>query len=272
MKKVVITFCFLLFAFYLSAQTPKNNFPFFHNMKGERKVVADTAILRVAPSTGAAITDTIFVGDEINILMQVPYSEVRNHVASPWLKVTYKKGNYTKVGFASAIDIAINEKLHINDVDIAFGVLKNDRKDSLVNSELTSVNYYKCRLVAFRKNKYVDDLVFNAPRNFSVDSMATSILQKTNLKKTVAVFRLLLSSKDDHEGDFKLNFVLCNANKLVQLPSLHSYLLKVSKNWVNEDLLFHYQSKDFAVISREQNTPFGGKTFYKWNGCGFKEL
>ncbi|CAF3935881.1 unnamed protein product, partial [Rotaria sp. Silwood1] len=31
-------------------------------MKGERKIVADTVITRVAPSTGAAFDDTLYFG------------------------------------------------------------------------------------------------------------------------------------------------------------------------------------------------------------------
>ena len=261
---------FLVFSFCSIAQ--KNNFPFFNNMKGERKVVADTAILRVAPSTGAAINDTIYLGENINILMQVPYSEVRNNIASPWLKITYKKGNFTKVAFISAIDVSLNEKLSVKDIDFIFGVVKNDRKDSIANNEIIVINHYQCKLVSFKKNKNIADIVFNIPTNFTVDSLSTLILAKTKLKKINASFRFTLSSKNDNEGDYKLNFVLCSSNKLVQLPTQHNYLVQLSKNWINEDLLFHYQSKDFAVISRETNTPFGGKTFYKWNGCSFKEL
>ncbi len=272
MKKVAIFFCFLFFAFHLFAQSQKTNFPFFNNLKGERKVFADTAILRVAPSTGAAITDTIFAGNDINILMQVPYSEVRNNVSSPWLKVTYKKNSFTKVAFISAIDISINQKLTAKDIDIVFGVIKNDRKDSIVNNEIIVTNNYKCKLISFKKGKNIDAVVFDIPKNFSVDSIATSFIEKTKLNKTVAAIRLLLSSKNDNEGDYKFNFVLCNSIKIVQLPTQHNYLVKLSKNWVNEDLLFHYQSKDFAVISRETNTPFGGKTFYKWKDCSYKEL
>ena len=73
MIKVVTTFCLSLASVYVSAQLSKTNFPFFQNIKGERKVFADTAILRVAPSTGAATGDTLYLGDNINILMEVPY-------------------------------------------------------------------------------------------------------------------------------------------------------------------------------------------------------
>ena len=80
MKKTLFIISLLLFTKDLFAQNQKTSFPFFNNMKGERKVVADTAILKVAPSTGAANADTIFLGNNVNILMQVPFSEVRNNV------------------------------------------------------------------------------------------------------------------------------------------------------------------------------------------------
>ena len=108
MKNIVFTFYFLFLTCNLFSQV---SYPFFNNMRGERKLFADTVITRVAPSIGAAFDDTLLQGTSITILMQVPYSEVRNNVASPWLKVMYKKGKYNKVGFISAIDVAINEKI-----------------------------------------------------------------------------------------------------------------------------------------------------------------
>lgn len=153
-----------------------------------------------------------------------------------------------------------------------FGVLKNEKKDSIANNETFILNSYKCKVVALKKNQGIADVYFDLPRNFSVDSLSVALLQKTKLKKSIATISLILNSKKDEEGMYKLNFVLCNSNKIVQLPTTHNYLVQLSKNWINEDLVFNYMSKDFAVISREANTPFGGKTFYKWKDCGFKEL
>ena len=227
--KPLLTFYFLLSTFYLSAQ--KTSFPFFNNIKGDRKVFADTAILRVAPSTGAAINDTLFLGDNINILMQVPYSEVRNNIVSPWLKITYKKGAFSKVAFISSIDVALNEKLAVKDVEVVFGLVRNEKIDSIANNEIYTINNYNCKAIVFKKNKNVADLFFNLPPKFSVDSLSVAVLQKTKLKKTIAAMSFILNSKNDEEGMYKLNFVLCNANKIVQLPTTHNYLVQLSKNW-----------------------------------------
>ena len=222
MKKVVITFHFLLFTFYSLAQSQKTNFLFFNNMKGDRKVFADTAILKVAPSTGAATADTIFIGENISILMTVPYSEVRNNIASPWLKITYKKGTFTKVGYISAMDVSLNEKLCFKDFDIVVGLEKNVRRDSFVNNQLTINNDYFGKLKTIKKANKVAEEIFEIPHQMKVDSIICIAPKKVKLNNTIGLVQMDVISTQDSTLVYQYNFIVCNKNKIAQLEAINS--------------------------------------------------
>lgn len=212
MQKIIITFGFCLFTFCLFAQT---NYPFFNNMKGERKIIADTVITRVAPSTGAAFEDTLYFGNAVEILMTVPYTEVRNNMVSPWLKVVYQKGKFKKIAFVSAIDVALNDKLTYKNYEFVWGVIANNKKDSFVNNELTTKNNYACKLVAMRDAKRV------AVSEFEVgdkDSSTIQIVESKKLSNSICLLVIDAVDKLYPKTIFYTNhFVLCS-DKLIKLP------------------------------------------------------
>lgn len=222
MKKSVFAFSLLFLSCYLSAQSKLEEFPFFQNIKGDRKVFADTAIIRIAPSAGAAINDTLYLGDDVNVLMQVPYSEVRNNIASPWLKVTYKKAAFTKVGFVSAMDIAINDKASMKENEFVWGVSLAERKDTTINNETLFVNHYKGKVkVKTGKNKWTNDVI-NIPAAMMVDTVINSVFKRTKLGSSKGVVQIDVTSTKNKTLVYQYNFVLCNKNKLAALETINS--------------------------------------------------
>ncbi|MFY7963966.1 MAG: hypothetical protein ACOVO1_03635 [Chitinophagaceae bacterium] len=213
---------FLLFSFSLFSQTKPENFAFFQNLNGERKVFADTAIIRIAPSSGAAVNDTLFLGDDINVLMQVPYSEVKNNVAFPWLKITYKKGVFVKVGFISAIDIAINDKASMKENEFVWGISSAIRKDTLMNNETVFVNHYLGKVkVKTNKNKWINASL-EIPSAMMVDTVVSSVFKRIKLSSSKGVIQIDVTSTKNKALVYQYNFIYCNKNKLAQLETINS--------------------------------------------------
>ena len=268
MKNIVFIFCFLFFTYTLFSQV---NYPFFKNMKGERKLLADTVITRVAPSTGAAFDDTLLQGTLITILMQVPYSEVRNNVASPWLKVMYKKGKYNKVSFISAIDVAINEKIKNKNIEFIWGVVANSRKDSLVNGEIKSFNIYQCKLVALQENKKVAENYFKIDDFFNVDSIAIQVIEKIKLKNAMCAIEIKnYNLKDTTKEFFKRTFVFCKSKNIVELPLTHSYHNLNDTRFPTSTLNYSSKKNEFILLTDYRKLmPENIIEVYKWQNCSY---
>ena len=240
-------------------------------MKGERKLFADTVISRVAPSTGAAFDDTLLQGTSIIILMQVPYSEVRNNVASPWLKVMYKKGKYNKVGFISAIDVAINEKIKSKNIEFIWGVVANSRKDSLINGEIKSFNIYQCKLIALQENKKVTENYFKIDDFFNVDSIAIQVIEKIKLKNAVCAIEIKdYNLKDTTKEFFKRTFVFCKSKNIVELPLTHNYSNLKNIDFPTSNLSYFTKKNSFTLNTDYRKLmPENIIEVYKWQNCSY---
>jgi hypothetical protein len=270
MKNILFTTCCLLLATCLFAQSPKTNYPFFQNIKGDRKVFADTAVLRVAPSTGAATGDTLYLGDNINILMEVPYSEVRNNIASPWFKITYKKGGYTKVGFISAVDIAINDN-QTKDVEFVWGLDKNTRTDSVVNGEIKFLNHYTAKFkVKGTNKKWIDELI-DIPASMNVDTVMAISFKKTKLNSSRGVVQIELSSTTIKSVIYQYNIIICNKNKFAQLEVINTIqkpqkeLRPLRSSYIFSSNKIVFKMSGFMDGDKELDT-------YKWKDCSIIKL
>ena len=265
-KSAFLIFIFLVFSFFSFSQS--NNFPFFNNLKGDRKVFADTAILRVAPSTGAATADTLFLGENISILMTVPYSEVRNNIVSPWLKITYKKGAFTKVGFVSAIDIALNEKISFKDVDLVIGLEKSNKKDSLINNQLTINSNYWGKVKNIKKNKKTSEVLIEIPHQMKVDSIVSIAAKKVKLNGSLGLVQMDVVSTNDSTLVYQYNFIVCNKNKISQLEVINNFQ-KVNPD--KRPIKSYYVFDGNKILYKVSGFMEGDKTIdiYKWKDCSF---
>lgn len=266
MLKSFLTFCLCFFTYCLFSQV---NYPFFKDMKGERKIFAEKIITRVAPSTGAAFDDTLLQGTLITILMQVPYNEVRNNVASPWLKVMYKKGKYNKIGFISAIDVALNEKIKNKNIEFIWGVVANSRKDSLINGAIKSFNIYQCKLIALQENKKVAENYFKIDDFFNVDSLAIQAIEKIKLKNAMCAIEIKnYNLKDTIKEFFKRTFVFCKSKSIVELPLTHSNDNLKDTRFPTSFLNYYCKKNEFCLITDYHKImPENIVETYKWQNC-----
>ncbi len=270
MNKLTLSiFSFLVFNFYSFSQ--KTNYPFFQNIKGDRKVFADTAILHVAPSTGAATGDTLYLGDNISILMEVPYSEIRNNIASPWFKITYRKGGYTKVGFISAVDVAINDNQTAKDVEFVWGLEKNTRTDSVVNGEIKFSNHYSAKLKVKGTNKKWMDEVIDIPASMNVDTVMEISFKKTKLNGSRGVVQIEFCSTTIKSVIYQYNIILCNKNKFAQLEVINTIqkpqkeLRPLRSSYIFSSNKIVFKMSGFLDGDKELDT-------YKWKDCSIIKL
>jgi hypothetical protein len=267
MKNNIITFCCCLFTIYLSAQT---SYPFFNNMKGERKIVTDTVITRVAPSTGAAFDDTLYFGNTVEILMSVPYTEVRNNMVSPWLKVVYQKGKFKKIGFVSAIDVALNSKIVCKNYEFIWGVVANNKKDSFINNELVTKNNYECKLVVSKEVKKIAETKFNLSQEQGIDSFVVRVLTHSKLAKTLFTIEYNnYSLKDTTKEYYTHHFVLCQNNQFAELPVTHNYIVKPKIGFPIS--LITFKNKNTFLLRTEflQIMPEHIVDIFKWQNCSY---
>jgi hypothetical protein len=271
MKNILFTTCYLLFASCLSAQSPTTQYPFFQNIKGDRKVFADTVVLRLAPSTGAATGDTLYLGDNINILMEVPYSEVRNNIVAPWFKITYKKGGYTKVGFISAFDIAINDNQTAKDVEFVWGLEKNTRTDSIVDGEIKFLNHYTAKLKVKGTNKKWMNEVIDIPASMNVDTVMAMSFKKIKLNNSRGVVQIELSSTTVKSVIYQYNIILCNKNRVAQLEVINTVqnpqkeLRPLRSSYIFSSNKIVFKMSGFMDGDKELDT-------YKWKDCSIIKL
>ena len=271
MKNILFTTCYLLFASCLSAQSPTTQYPFFQNIKGDRKVFADTVVLRLAPSTGAATGDTLYLGDNINILMEVPYSEVRNNIVSPWFKITYNKGGYTKIGFISGVDMAINDNQTAKDVEFVWGLVKNTKRDSMVDGEIKLLNCYTTKLkVKGTNKKWIVELI-DIPATMNVDTVMAISLKKTKLNNSRGVVQIELSSTTIKSLIYQYNVILCNKNKFAQLDVINTIqkpqkeLRPLRSSYIFSSNKIVFKMSGFMDGDKELDT-------YKWKDCSIIKL
>lgn len=265
--RISLVLIFLISVLFVNSQTIL--FPFFQNIKGEKKVFADTAIVKVAPSTGAAFADTLFIGEAINILMQVPFSEVRNNIPSPWYKVTYKKKGYTKVGFISGIDIAIGSlKLKSNN-EVLFGLLRNERKDSFINNELQSKDNFIAAMQIVKAGKKNNSVEFKIPPyNVYLDSITSMLLTKPKLRHSNGVIQLELTSTKHNSTFIQYHFIVCSNYQLALLTEtipVDRPVKRITTKYVYDKNKIYYRMSGFEDGDKDMDV-------YELNNCTIKKV
>ena len=267
MKKVFITLLYFSIIYSSFAQNKNINFAFFNNMLGEKKVIADTAFLKVAPSTGAATEDTLFLGNDINILMQVPFSEVRKNVNSPWLKITYKKGAFTKVGFISAIDVAICSALEIKNNYAIIGIQQNNRTEKFINENLKIDDNFIAKIVLINGTQKLYQDTFLIPSLTKVDSVSKFTISKCNLKRADGLIQINFATSINKDLEYSYNYIACNAN-LVGLNFINPNPIYTSAINISQNKLLFNSKKIIHLIVGDL---VGTKQIatYKWKNCSY---
>ncbi len=261
MKSSFITIILLNIATNSFAQIKVESFEFFNAMKGKRIVVVDTAILHVGPSAGAAHTDTLFLGENINVLMPVPYFEQVNELDVPWLKITYFKRGYTKVSYILAHQVSLTNSIEIENKKwlIAIHPNKNQKEKTI---QFLCIN-----------DKLIENIsTIQLPKDFTVDSIELSIAEKNCLKNSSAMFNLQLKSNKAEEGIFNKWIVVCENQQLTQLPFIHNYFHQKHNATIEEKMYFPNQNSfklSSKILSRKSKEIVSK---YTWQDCNYTIL
>lgn len=243
------------------SQTKVESFEFFNDMKGKRIVVADTAILHVGPSAGAAHTDTLFFAENINVLMPVPYFEQVNELDIPWLKITYFKKGFTKVSYILAHQVSLINSIEFENKKwlLAIHSLRNQKAKSL---------QFLCI-----SDKVIENIsTIQLPKDFTFDSIQLFIAEKSCLKNSSAMFNLQLKSNKAEEGIFNKWIVVCENQQLTQLPFIHNYFHQ-KHNAAIEEYIFFPNQHSFKLSSKILSTKSKETVSkYSWQDCNYTIL
>lgn len=243
------------------AQQKIESFSFFNGMKGKRIVIVDTAILHVGPSAGAANTDTLFFGEEVNVLMIVPYFEQVFELDVPWLKITYFRRNYTKVSYILAHQISLTGSIEFENKKCLTAVRPNENlKEKLI------------QILCVKEKNIENNSSVQIPKDFTVDSIQLSIAEKTCLKNSTAMFNIQLKSNKVEEGVYNKWIIFCENSQIIQLPFIHNYFQSKSNAFVEEKIFFPNQNS-FKISSKllmKKNKETISK--YSWQNCNYIKL
>lgn len=257
------TIILLLFGISLQSfsQTKVESFEFFNNMKGFRIVVVDTAILHVGPSAGAANTDTLFLGEEINVLMPVPYFEQVIELEVPWLKITYFKKGFTKVSYILAHQVSLTKPIVVEGKNWLTVIRPNEiLKEKLIH------------IFCVKEKKIENNSTVQIPNNFTVDSIQLSVAEKPCLRNSASMFNLLIISNKAEEGLYNKWVVECENSQISQLPFIHNYFnSKLNANI--EEIIYFPNQNCFKISSKILTKKTKEKvTKYSWQDCNYINL
>ena len=258
--KSIIFIIFSLGLLSSSNAQQQDSYPFFNNMRGKRIVVADTAILHVGPSAGAAHTDTLFFGEEINVLMPVPYFEQVQELDVPWLKITYFKKGFTRVSYILAHEVSLTTI-----IEKESKLWTTSLKQQLKNEKIIQV-------FSIKNKQIVNTLNTSVPLEFTVDSIELEIAEKPCLQEASLMFTLNLKSNSPEKGVYKKWFVLCSSTKFISLPYTHIYYNTKLKAQVQERLIFSSQSSfklQTTILTKKVKETV---VKYKWQDCNYINL
>lgn len=259
MKSLLFLIISLGFFSFSKAQQP-DSYPFFNQMKGKRIVVADTAILHVGPSAGAAFTDTLFFGEPIQVLMAVPYFEQVKSIDVPWLKITYFKKGFTRVSYILAHEVSLTPIIE----EEAFIWLT-----ALQQSASTE----KYILVLKLKDKKIESKITIAvPTQFVVDSIELEVAVKPCLQNTSQMLSLNLKSITAEMGMYNKWVVQCIDSQITSLPFTHTYFSTKLKAQIQEKIIFQNQTSfklSSTILSKKVKETV---VKYKWQDCNYINL
>lgn len=256
-KCFVLLFLCLFFS-HLIAQTSNKNF-FYSQIKGNTTIVTQKAITRIAPSIGAAVDDSLAFGTPMQVLMIVPYSESLNGLEIPWVKCIYKKGEFNKVTFVMANQLALKHVESNNTSALVY--FKSHTNDSLL-FEIKIINQDK-------KIDYQHTL--SLPKTDKIDSFKIELINPSGLKNVCNIFRI-----NAHTSTLEncYNFIECSQSSellCLEKSSKNKVLGTIEgKNW-NFPSNSKLKKNQIMMISysNNPNNSFPSK-IYKFRNCGLQ--
>lgn len=198
-KLRVLFFC-CCFSIVSNAQSQEGKNFFYSTVKGNSFIAVEKVITHIAPSIGAAIDDSLTFGTPINILLLVPFSESLHGIEVPWAKCIYKKGEFNKVTFILASDLALASSKNTHSLSMLsfnYGDADSLYFSIKINNASNSINYNK--KIGFA-------------RNTSIDSLKVQLINPYKLSTVAQIFDFQIFSK---ESKHSFNFIECNLNNNV---------------------------------------------------------
>lgn len=265
-------FFFSIFLLITTTGFAQQNKNFFYTYAtGEKFVVVPNLVLQIAPSLGAATGDTISFGTPVNVLLQVPYSEVIDDYEIPWLKISYKKGDFTKVGFVLAHKLSIKNAT-IDKINYAlawqgkdtFNINYNNYKDSSITNY--SDDFYVLNILN-NQEKYSIGL----PQNFKIDSVVFCY-DKTKSKQHPSTATVCFVQTNP-SIQILYSYATCN-NGLMVFPPL--FRTNSTTSSTNETLFFptkgKYKKNHFAItkeiiVAKENKQTI--TSYYEFKNCSY---
>jgi hypothetical protein len=189
---LVCCYCTLLQA----QQSSFKNF-FYSNIKGNTIVAAPKVITHIAPSVGAAIDDSLLYGTPVKVLMLVPYSESINGIEVPWAKCIYKKGEFNKVTFILANELALaTANSNQTEGTISFSNANSDSIFFSIQLRNKNNNFQYLKNIGFEKQ-------------LILDSFNVQLISPFKLQNVANIFNFQIFS---NEVKHSLHFIECSTN------------------------------------------------------------
>lgn len=268
--RLIFSFFLFLFTSFCFAQQSKNFF--YTYAKGDKYVTVPQIVLQIAPSLGAAYGDTLSFGTPVNVLHTVPYSEVIDGYEIPWLKISYKKGEFTKVSFVLASKLSLASIKVENEVYFlgweGRSFQKIDNLDSLI-----TLYQNKFFFSSGNKSNFFEEIALEKNMNPDIVELYFNTKDLTGIKKTKGWFFFSISDKQMRLF-INYNYLICNNSKLLSLPETSIKYLNdfTTQNQVLTLVPNRKYKSQFHITERtEVNKVLTNEktTYYKFKDCSY---
>lgn len=219
-------------------------------------MVVPDLVLQIAPSLGAATGDTLAFGTPVNVLLQVPYSEVIDGYEMPWLKISYTKGEFAKVGFVLA------HKLSLVSVRVENSLVILGYEGNNVFLQNLNDSSFKRRLSELKNFK-------------TIDSFSINYFNNIKLKGILGNIKLFFKGEENNKTAV-YNFLVCKNNQIIPLAptTLHSDTFNLTYDYIFPDADKKLKKNMFKIIAFDfiAGTSTNKFWYYKVENCSFKPI
>lgn len=118
-------------------------------------VYGDTLIVRSAPDRRSNPQDTVYAGDNLEIIEVNNNSLEAKGMYAPWYKVSYTRNGARKQGFVWSALVGLNY-LDAGGTRFVLGIERMFKKDTLIGEEKVTWDYHDVRMKAIGQGKRLD--------------------------------------------------------------------------------------------------------------------
>lgn len=183
----------------------------------ERYVFADTAYVRISPDTRQAPMDTLFAGDNIQIIQRTAQALTIRGFKAPWLAINYTKNGELKTGY---IWQGLVSCMPLRRGDIKFVYAPERRFDSTYVTEgrkYTS-SYFLVRLKVVQNGQIIARTSFATPDDESANWSEGKIMSGMGLSNVQHILLFTFSGEACGIPTMYHYIAFTPNNQLVQLP------------------------------------------------------